>query len=427
MPILSLDGRFVLFASTANNLVLTPDSNPIPVLIPPRVNVYLRDRSSHTTALVSVNVSGNGGGNEDSLPAGLSDDGRYVLFESAASNLIKGDTNNVTDIFVRDVLSNTTFLVSASTNGFFANGSSRGSVITPDGHYVAFVSEANNLVPGDTNRIADVFVRDLQVGQTTLGSASAKSTGTTFPAGSSESPALTPDGRYVCFYSTATNLVPGVRTTGDIYVRDLSSGTTRWVSADARASSATALRTTNVVCYNLAISDEGRFVAYQVSAASTGFTNSLVLRYDASSDSTEVISSNAFYGSAAYEDVRSLDMTPDGRVIAFVARGGPGVQGAITTCVKVWQADTGETTLASGALDGTLPANCVADSPVLDRTGRYVAFTCDGTNLVAEPPSSGFHLYLRDLQSATTMLLDADTNRIAGPISPATFPRLSGD
>src|SRR5215472_5488877 len=84
MPLISPDGRYVLFASTANNLTFNGSSNPIPVLIPPKLNVFLRDRASNTTALVSINLSRTGGGNRDSLPAGLSDDGRYALFESAA-------------------------------------------------------------------------------------------------------------------------------------------------------------------------------------------------------------------------------------------------------------------------------------------------------------------------------------------------------
>ena len=174
-PIISADGRYVLFASTANNLVLTSNTNPIPALFPARLNVFLRDRTSGTTTLISVHLSGTGGGNGDSWPSALSTSARYALFESSAGNLVPGDTNGVADVFVRDLAANTTALVSASTNGGNANGASRSSVITPDGHYVAFVSEASNLVPGDTNRIPDVFVRDMQAGTTTLASVGARS------------------------------------------------------------------------------------------------------------------------------------------------------------------------------------------------------------------------------------------------------------
>ena len=163
-PILSPDGRYVLFASTANNLALIGNTNPIPARFPARFNVFLRDRTNATTMLVSVNLSGAAGGNGDSMPSALSTNGRYALFESSASDLVAGDTNNATDVFVRDLVSGTTLLASVSTNGGVGNRNSRSAVITPDGRYVAFVSEANNLVPKDTNGIPDVFVRDLQAG-----------------------------------------------------------------------------------------------------------------------------------------------------------------------------------------------------------------------------------------------------------------------
>src|SRR5262249_10132676 len=155
-------GRYVLFASTANNLVLSSSNNPLPMIPLAKLNVFLRDRANGTTTLVSVNLAGTGGGNGDSVPTALSTDGRYPLFESSASDLIAGDTNGVADVFVRDLVSNSTVLVSVSTNGGAANGVCRGSTMTADGRYVAFVSAANNLVADDTNGIPDVFVRDLQ-------------------------------------------------------------------------------------------------------------------------------------------------------------------------------------------------------------------------------------------------------------------------
>ena len=160
-PIISQDGRYVLFASTANNLCLTTNHTSIPARWPAPLNVFLRDRSNATTVLVSVDLSGVAGGNGDSLPVELSTNGQYALFESAASDLVPGDTNNATDVFVRDLVKGTTVLVSGATNGLPGNGVSRSAAMTPDGRYVAFVSAANNLVPGDTNRIPDVFVRDL--------------------------------------------------------------------------------------------------------------------------------------------------------------------------------------------------------------------------------------------------------------------------
>ena len=208
-PILSEDGRLVLFASTANNLA--PATNNIPLQAPlyTCLNVYLRDRASNTTTLVSVNLTGTGGGDRDAWPAGISTNGQFALFESAAGSFVAGDTNNASDVFVRDLVNGTTILVSANTNGVGGNGDSYSSVMTPDGRYVAFTSAASDLVAGDTNVIPDVFVRDLQSGTTRRVSVGAMSAGATAFANTSDSPAITPDGRYVAFYSLATNLVPG--------------------------------------------------------------------------------------------------------------------------------------------------------------------------------------------------------------------------
>src|SRR5882672_3198770 len=92
-PLLSADGRYVLFASTAKNLVVNSNGNALPGIFPARLNVFRRDRTNNTTSLVSVNLNGNDGGNGDSLPAGISADGRFALFESSASDLVAGDTN----------------------------------------------------------------------------------------------------------------------------------------------------------------------------------------------------------------------------------------------------------------------------------------------------------------------------------------------
>ncbi|HEY5505423.1 MAG TPA: hypothetical protein VIK28_09715, partial [Sedimentisphaerales bacterium] len=191
LSIISKDGRYVLFASTANNLTLTNNNNSV---LPCRFNVFLRDRISQTTTLVSVNQNGTGGGNGDSFPAGISTNGQFALFESSASDLVANDTNNASDIFVRNLINGTTTLMSVSTSGGNASGASRGSVMTPNGRYVAFVCMASNLVAGDTNNIPDVFIRDLQastIKRVSLGSSPANYSTL---LSSSESPEITPDG-----------------------------------------------------------------------------------------------------------------------------------------------------------------------------------------------------------------------------------------
>ena len=230
-PIISADGRYVLFASTANNLVTIATNTPIPAVSPSPLNVFLRDRSNAVTTLVSINSSGSGGGNDNSWPIALSTNGQYVLFESSANNLVSSDTNNAPDIFVRNLVNGQTLLVSANTSGRVGNRDSSGSAMTPDGHYVAFVSSASDLVANDTNGIPDVFLRDLQSGSTVLVSLGARSAG---PAQANTiSPDISADGRYVLFSSPGTNLVPNVKTGNEIYLRDMVAGTTAWASIGA--------------------------------------------------------------------------------------------------------------------------------------------------------------------------------------------------
>jgi Tol biopolymer transport system component len=293
-PILSPKGRYVLFASTANNLVTNSNGNPLPIRGAPRLNVFLRDRITHSTILVSPNFGGTAGGNGDSIPTGLSTHGRYALFESRASDLVPNDTNGVTDIFLRDVWSNTTRLVSISMSGGAANGVSRSSVMTPDGRYVAFVSAATNLVPDDTNGIPDIFVRDLQTATTTLVSVGAQNTNSARGSlASSESPAITPDGRFVVFYSTATNLIPGAGGVGEIFVRDLRTATTIWASSNTRA----LLGYSNAVSYNQTISSDGRYVTYQASTNSGALpipnAQGSIIRFNVNSGRSDLISTNA--------------------------------------------------------------------------------------------------------------------------------------
>jgi len=423
LSFISTDGRYVLFASTADNLV--PPNGAF--VAPGRMNVFLRDRTNGSTALVSVNLAGTGGGNGDSFPTGLSANGRYALFESSASDLVAGDTNDASDIFVRDLITGTTALASAGINGEIGNGVSRNSVMTPDGRYVAFVSTATNLVAGDTNRIPDVFVRDLQAQTTTLASVGAVSTSASTPAGSSESPAITPDGRYVAFYSTASNLVTAVKTIGEVFVRDLAGVNTLWASTNARSVMLSVIGSSNVVSYNQRISDDGQFVAFETS------TNTLVsssapgaiLRYSLQSQMTDVVHTNAHAAWSAFDDNRGLDMTPDGRFIIFVANLTGGSES--NTAVYVWDAQTGTNTLVSADLSNALPASGIYDSPVVDSSGRYVAFLSSATNLTSDALAGAFHLYRRDMLANTTKLVDADTNGVGVGVGPTTVPSLSSD
>ncbi len=440
LPVPSADGRFVLFASTANNLLLSTNGLPLPAVVPARFNVFLRNRTNQSTRLVSANLAGSGGGNGDSFPSALSTNGQFALFESSASDLVPGDTNNAPDLFVRDLVSGALQLVSVGTNGLPGNGASRSPAITPDGRYVAFVSEAGNLVPNDTNKIPRIFLRDLQAATTVMVSVGPFSTNpaAVLPASSFDSPELTPDGRYIAFSSTAKNLIPGStpgqRTSGDIYVRDMVTGTNVWASSGMRANLKNVTGLTNGICYNLALSADGKFVAYQASvlpitplSSASNINFGLILRYSLETGVTDLVHTNAKAATSNYstEEARDLDLTPDGRFLSLVANA-YGRQGT-TTCIQVWDANSGTLTLASGDLSDAIPTNTLSLRPVSDATGRYVAFLSNASGLTTNATPGTWHLYVRDTLAATTTLVDADTNGVGSPVSFATVPSLSAD
>jgi len=424
VAVINRDGHYVLFASTANNLTLTHDNNS-PPLRP--FNVYLRDRLAGTTTLVSVNATGNSGGNDDSFPVGISTDGQFALFQSSASDLTLNDTNNASDIFVRDLSRGLTALVSVSTNGGYGNGASRDAVMTPDGRYVAFVSAASNLVPKDTNNIPDVFVRDLQAGTTTLasvGAASNSSPPNLYSIISSESPDITADGRYVAFYSTATNLVSGVTNTGEIYVRDLVAGSTTWVSTNARAIAQSITGSANFISCNFALSDDGQSVAFEActntTAAATG--RGIAMLQHLPTGLTDLLCSNAVVSSAIYENIHNLAITPDGRFTAYVANVSP-----TNTAIYLWDAQLGTNTLVSASLDNSGPASGFCAAPVISSNGQFVVFISSGTNLVANPLTGDWHVYLRDALGCTNQLLDVAANGTGAGVNLETATALSAD
>jgi hypothetical protein len=188
----------------------------------------VRDRLNGTTERVSVDSSGNQGNNYSGSPW-ISGDGRYVAFTSSATNLVPGDTNGFDDIFVRDRQSGHTERVSIDSGGIQGNASSGHGAITGDGRYVVFDSPANNLVPGDTGSINDEFIHDRQSGLTERVSVSSAGVQGDHDSRSGMSSA---DGRYVVFYSFADNLVGGdTNANYDVFVRDRQSHTTEQVSS----------------------------------------------------------------------------------------------------------------------------------------------------------------------------------------------------
>ena len=221
----SADGRYVVFVSRASNLVPN-DTNQA-------LDVFVRDRLTQRTERVSV---GNGHqANGRSFNPDITDDGRYVVFSSVASNLVRHDTNRTEDVFVRDRRLDRTSRVSVSGHGAQGNSFSFDGDISANGLFVAFESGASNLVPGDTNDSTDIFLRDRRRGTTRRVSVSSKGAQAFRNSWGSREPALSATGRFIAFSSGASNLVRGDNNHAtlhgiDIFVRDRRAHTTRLVS-----------------------------------------------------------------------------------------------------------------------------------------------------------------------------------------------------
>jgi Tol biopolymer transport system component len=214
-PSISADGRYVAFNSRSSNFA-PMDTNGA-------TDVFVRDRVAGITTQVSVSSEKEPGNSTSRYPF-LSADGRFVVFESYASNLVKHDTNLSPDVFVHDRVNGTTARVSVSSSGSQANSGSLNPFLSSNGRFISFRSVASNLVPADTNRQADIFVHDRVRGITDIVSLS--SAGIQADASSFLS-AVSNDGHYVAFESLATNLVPrDGNDTWDVFVRDRLRGAT---------------------------------------------------------------------------------------------------------------------------------------------------------------------------------------------------------
>lgn len=241
---LSDDGRFVTFESCGPVIGRYVGCQ-----------VFVRDRLLETSEVASTNTKGTPGLPFASIYPSLSSDGRTVVFESASVNLVPGDRNRQSDVFVHDRLTGVTERVSLSSDGSEANGPSSGGKVSRDGSVVAFESWASNLVPGDTNEESDVFVHDRSTGETSrvsVGRRGEQGNGASF------APAISGDGRIVAFASTSSNLVPGdTNFAADVFVHDRNTGETTRVSVASDGQQGTENSEEPI-----ALSADGRVVAF---------------------------------------------------------------------------------------------------------------------------------------------------------------------
>lgn len=338
------DGRWAVLVSHANNLTTNDD-------LQAHSDIFVRNVETDLTLLVSVSTNGSSGGNGNSHYGSISSDGRYVIFASEASNLISNDTNGVSDVFRRDLQAGTTELVSVARSGGAASASAGRAttgaskpIATSDGRFITFESTSREFVVGDTNATGKIFLRDVQTGTTRLATAGAQH---------SRFGSLTENGRYLAFIAEAAQSMPGrTNTGGDVFVTDLETGQQFW--------------------------------------ASTNLPSPLVPAY------------------------RSHDpvVTPDGRTVFFKVT---------TSTTYVFQHDlvTGETTVPE---DGHPSANA---QPVITADGKTVFFDTNAADLVPSDHNGAYDVFRRNLQSGATELVSvAHTSRPSrSAMRSATFDR----
>lgn len=366
---ISADGRYVAFESAANNFV---------AFNPSTMDIFLRDTLTDTTTRVSV-APGNTGGNSDSANPSISADGRYVAFDSLATNLVAGDTNGRYDVFLRDTATNTTTRVSVASDGTEGDNDSLNPSMSADGRYVAFHSAAANLVPGDENIDRDIFVRDTVANTTTRVSVASDGTET---SGDSDLPSISADGGHVAFFSFAENLVPDdTNAAVDVFVRDIAGNSTTRVSVATDGTEGDA--------HSLipSISADGRYIAFDSLATNlvAGDTNAArdVFVRDTVGNTTTRISLSAD-DAQANGAASNPSISADARYVAFRSFASNLVFGDSNADFDIFVRDTvAETTTRVNESSGGAQANSSSARPAISADGSRVAFDSGATNLVA--------------------------------------------
>jgi Tol biopolymer transport system component len=373
-----------VFTSEAANLV-PGDTND-------ERDVFVRDLAAGLTSRVSVSSTGVEG-NGQSFSASISDDGRWIAFESQSTNLVVGDNNGFADVFLHDRQSGITKLISISLSGVPANGLSNRPAISGDGNCISFLSEASDLISGDTNQLTDAFVYDattLTIERISVTSNGMQSSGVTPQSRS----ALSYDGRFVVFESGASNLVLN-DTNGfsDIFLRDRLNGTTERVSLNNFNIQANGQST------EAAISADGRIIAFASSAtnlipadANGAWNDVFVFDRLTSVVSCESVSSSGNQGLFGHSGLPSL--SADGATIAYQsgAQLVPADENA-TLDIYVRDRPPGITSRISVSSLGD-PGIYDSRRPSVSSDGTFIAFESLASNLV--PGNVGYDVFIHD-------------------------------
>jgi Tol biopolymer transport system component len=383
-PALSRDGRVVGFVSSATNLV-SGDTNGVE-------DIFVRDLTTDRTERVSVSSDGTQGDEfSDRFAPALDRTGRFVAFESSATNLVVGDTNAAFDVFLRDRRAGSTVRVSLGANGVQGDDFSISPALSADARFVAFASGATNLVPDDGNGFVDAFVRDRRLGTTSrvnVATGGAEANDDVISA-----PALSDDGRFVVFLSAATNLTPDE--SRGVFVRDRTRATTELVSTSSSGVPG------NGFGGRVGVSADGRFVVFDSTSTNLvpNDTNELpdVFVRDLRRRTTERVSVSSSgeqgNGSAGFAAISA-----DGRFIAFGSAATNLVPGISTPTGRTYVHDrvTGFTRLATRTFDGNPPDGSTG-SPALSGDGSLLATESAASNLVPNDTNGATDVFVQRL------------------------------
>ncbi|QEF96371.1 Serine-aspartate repeat-containing protein D precursor [Stieleria maiorica] len=383
------DGAFIAFSTF--NALLPEDTNA-------ETDIYVLETATGQLELISV-TSDEVVGDDRSVHPAISADGRYVFFLSAGTNFVANDNNNARDVFVRDRQMGTTSLVSAvdptlSTGGASGNGESFAYRfgISSDGRYVTFQSRATDLVPGDTNGRADLFLRDLQLGTTerlNLAPDGGQASG-----GDTYDGHLSADGRFVAFWSWADNLVPDdTNGVSDAFLLDRQTGITERVST----SSAGGQSDDNA--FDVSISDDGRYIVFHSRAKTlddvTGSVGPQVFLKDRTTGDLKVLGRNSSGVSPDQATVTPL-ISGDGRWVVFNSWANNLVDNDSdsNSDAYLYEIETDTVTLLSQSVSGG-SGDGTSDWVRISNDGSTVTFNSAATDLTTIPQGGG--LYSVDL------------------------------
>ena len=301
-PAFGGDGRYLVFVSQANDLVTNDDTSTF-------LDVFMRDLVAGTTQLVSVNSSGQGGGNGNSGYPLISSNGQFIAFLSAATNLVSTDTNALPDLYVRDMVAGITTLQSVTPLGTVGGGGCcLGMDMTPDGHFIVFSSTQTNLVSNTVSACTNLFLRDRQAGTTTLLTTQAANP-SVGAHGNSDFPAISADGQKIAFYSEALDLVAwggSPPTAGQVYLLDRQASTTVCIGTNAQPFITGSMRS-----FNVALSSDGSAATFI--AASTSGSQCALVYYKVASGQASLITNNV--------DTTSWpDISDNGQRVAYASK-----------------------------------------------------------------------------------------------------------